>query len=210
MKILDFPQGSQEWLEARAGKVTASCVASVMAKIKTGEAADRRNYKYQIVSEILTGKPQGPTYISQAMQDGIDNEKFARAAYEMKKNLLIEQVGLVIHEKNERLAASPDGLVGKDGLIEIKCPLPATHISYLMAKTIPGDYQKQMQTQMLCCERVWNDFVSFCPSLPENLQLVIIRLIRDETAIKEIETETEKFLSEVDEIVKELRGVKNA
>src|SRR5690606_38503446 len=110
MKVIDFPQGSAEWLASRAGKVTASRISDVLAKIKSGEAAARKDYRAQIVAEILTGKPQESGFVNAEMQWGTENEPFARAAYEVARGILVDQVGLVLHPEIERAAASPDGL----------------------------------------------------------------------------------------------------
>jgi len=207
MKTLDFPQGSAEWLQSRAGKVTASRIADVMAKIKTGEAASRRDYKAQIVAEILTGKPQEDGFTNSAMQWGTEQEPFARSAYEVASDLMVDTVGLVLHPAIDRAAASPDGLAG-DGLLEIKCPKTATHLQYLLAGVAPAQYQMQMLWQMACTERAWCDFVSFDPRLPEDLQLLIVRFERDDKRIAEIETEVKLFLSEVDETIAKLKARK--
>lgn len=207
MKILDFPQGSEEWLQSRAGRVTASRIADVLAKIKTGEAAARRDYKAQIVAEILTGKPQESGFTNEAMQWGTATEPAARAAYEAISGTLVDTVGLVLHPAIDRAAASPDGLAG-DGLLEIKCPKTATHLQYLLAGVAPAQYQLQMLWQMACTERAWCDFVSFDPRLPEDLQLLIVRFERDDKRIAEIETEVKLFLSEVDETIEKLKARK--
>ena len=209
MKIIDFPQGSNEWLQQRAGKVTASCVSAVMAKIKTGEAAARRDYKAQLVAEILTGKPQGDDYINAEMQFGIDTEPLARAAYEAEEGEMVDQVGLVIHPRIDRAAASPDGLVGKSGLLEIKCPKVATHLTYLLDGVAPSKYQPQMLWQMACCEREWCDFVSFRPDLPDELQLFKVRFPRDDNRILEMEAEVTVFLGEVDQLIAKLNERKS-
>jgi hypothetical protein len=130
VKLLDFEQGSVEWLQARAGKVTASRISDVLASIKSGEAAARRDYKAQLVAEILLGAPQDDGYINAEMQWGLDNEELARSAYEVHTGTLVDQVGLVLHPTIERAGASPDGLVGIAPL-ELKCPKTATHLQYL-------------------------------------------------------------------------------
>lgn len=205
MKILDLPQGSEEWLSARAGKVTASRMADVMAKIKTGEAAARRDYKAQLVAEILTGKPQDAGYVNAEMQWGTDQEPFARAAYEVSRGVMVDQVGLVLHPSIERAAASPDGLTDDGGLIEVKCPKTATHLQYLIAGTVPAQYQPQMLWQMACTGREWCDFVSFDPRLPEHLQLFVVRFARDDNRIKEMQAEVVVLLTEVDAIIDKLK-----
>lgn len=204
MKIIDFPQGSAEWLASRAGRVTASRISDVTAKIKTGEAAARADYKAQIVAEILTGTPQGSTFTNAEMQWGTEQEPFARAAYEVAKGAMVDQCGLVLHPTIDRAAASPDGLVN-DGLLEIKCPKTATHLQYLLDGKAPAKYRNQMLWQMACTERAWCDFVSFDPRLPEDLQLFVVRFERDDEAIKAMEDEVLAFLSEVDDIIKRLR-----
>ena len=207
MNVLDFPQGSAEWLQSRAGRVTASRIGDVMAKIKTGEAAARKDYKAQIVAEILTGRPQESSFTNEAMQWGTATEPAARTAYEAISGTLVDTVGLVLHPAIDRAAASPDGLAG-DGLLEIKCPKTATHLQYLLAGVAPAQYQLQMLWQMACTERAWCDFVSFDPRLPEDLQLLIVRFERDDKRIAEIETEVRLFLSEVDETIAKLKARK--
>lgn len=205
MKILDFPQGSVEWRAARAGKVTASRMDDVIAKIKTGEAAARRDYRAQIVAELLTGVPQDSDYINAEMQWGIDQEPFARSAYEIATDTLVDQVGLVLHPSIERSAASPDGLVDTDGCLELKCPKTATHLQYLLDGIVPAKYQPQMYWQMACTERKWNEFISFDPRLPMKMRLFRARLNRDDAKIKELEREVISFLGDVDKMLETVR-----
>lgn len=209
MKILEFTQGTPEWLQARAGKVTASRICDVLSKIKSGEAAARRDYRAQICAEILTGKPQEDGFVSSAMQWGIETEQAARDAYEAAEGVLVDQVGLVLHPVIDRAAASPDGLAG-EGLLEIKCPKTATHLQYLIDGVAPKAYQPQMLWQMACTERPWCDFISFDPRLPEELQLFKVRFDRDEKRIREMETEVLTFLAEVDATLEGLRNRKTA
>jgi putative phage-type endonuclease len=207
VKIIDCVQGSPEWHTARAGKVTASCIADVMAKIKTGEAAARRDYRATIVSEILTGTAQGSTYQSTEMLWGTEQEPFARSAYEVATGTLVDQVGFVLHPSIERAGMSPDGLVGSSGLVEIKAPKTATHLQYLLDGSVPAQYQPQMLFQMACAEAEYCDFVSFDPRLSPELQLFVVRFNRDEKRIKEMEAEVEKFLAEVDSMLARLNGL---
>ena len=209
MRVIDFPQGSAEWHASRAGRVTASRIADVLARVKNGEAAARRDYRAQIVAEILTGRPQESGFINDEMRWGVEQESFARAAYEVATDTLVDKVGLVLHPEIDRAAASPDGLAG-DGLVEIKCPKTATHLEYLLAGEVPSKYRPQMLWQMACTERAWCDFVSFDPRLPQDLQLFKVRLERDDKAIKEMETEVRKFLQEVDEVIEKLNQRKAA
>ena len=170
----------------------------------TAESADRKNYRAQLVAEILTGEPQDSTFTNKAMEWGTEQEPFARGAYETRKGLMVDQVGMVIHPTIDRAAASPDGLVEFDGLVEIKCPNTATHLDYLLADVVPAKYQPQMLWQMACTGRDWCDFVSYDPRLPEHLQLFVKRLPKDDTRIKEMEAEVQTLLGEVEDIIKRL------
>lgn len=203
MNVVDFPQGSAEWLAARAGKVTASRIADVLAKIKTGEAAARRDYRAQLVAEILTGRPQEDGFQNAEMIWGTEQEPLARSAYELSRGVLVDMVGFVLHPTIERAGASPDGVVD-DGLVEIKCPKTATHIQYLLADEVPAKYEPQMAWQMACTGAAWVDFVSFDPRLPEKSQLFVKRLLRDQKRIAEMEAEAKVFLQDVDAIVRRL------
>lgn len=197
-------QRSEEWFQARLGKVTASRVADVLAKIKSGESASRRNYKIQLVSERLTGEKQ-ETYINQAMQDGIDREFYARERY-VQQHGEVEEVGFIQHPTLEA-GASPDGLVGDDGLIEIKCPLGTTHTETLMTQEVPSKYIPQIQFQLLCTGRKWCDFISYNPMFPEHLQLFVKRVDADPVYQKELEVEVSKFLDEVNDVINKLKEI---
>jgi putative phage-type endonuclease len=198
-------QRSEEWFQARLGLVTASRVADVLAKIKSGESASRRNYKIQLVSERLTGERQ-ETYINQAMQDGIDREQFARDRY-VQQFGDVEEVGFVKHPTLEA-GASPDGMVGDDGIIEIKCPMGSTHTETLMTQDIPSKYVPQVQFQLLVTGRKWCDFVSYNPMFPEHLQVFVKRIEADPVYQKELESEVKQFLEEVDTIINKLKEIK--
>jgi putative phage-type endonuclease len=201
-------QGTEEWFTIRIGKVTASRVADVIAKTKTGYSASRDNYMAQLVCERLTGQ-KGESFTNAAMQHGTETEPLARAAYEALKDVLVDEVGFVPHPTIEMAGASPDGLVGDDGLIEIKCPNTATHIDTLLSQTVPGKYNTQMQFQMACTGRQYCDFVSFDNRLPEELQLFVMRVPRDEVFIRLIEAEIVQFLAELDDKINKLMKVKN-
>ena len=201
-------QRSDDWFAARLGKVTASRIGDVMARTKTGYSASRANYMAQLVVERLTNRKE-ESYTNAAMQWGTDTEPLARSAYEVAKDVLVKEVGFIDHPTITMSGASPDGLVGEDGLIEIKCPNTATHIETVLNNTINGNYRLQMMWQMRCTNRKWCDFVSFDPRMPEELQLKIIRVDYDQAEVAQIESEVIKFLSEVDEKVKKLNEVKN-
>lgn len=196
-------QGSADWFEARRGKVTASRVADVIAKTKSGYSASRANYAAQLIAERLTGTV-AESFTNAAMQWGTDNEPDARLAYEFRHDVEVEQVAFIDHPTIAMSGASPDGLVGSVGLVEIKCPQTATHLETLRFGTVPDKYVTQMLWQMACTGAEWCDFVSFDPRLPENLRLWVKRFERDSARIAEIEAEVTAFLSEIDATVAEL------
>ena len=206
MRVLDLPQGSEAWLAARAGKVTASRINDVLSRSRDrkNEGSTRRNYKAQIIAERLSGRPQENGFQSKAMENGLELEPLARSAYEVAKGVLVDLVGFVLHPSIERSGASPDALVGTDGVLEIKAPFPATHIGYLLAGEVPTEYENQILWQLACTERAWVDFVSYCPAFPPHLQLFIARFNRDDARILEITAEVNVFLREVDEIIERL------
>ena len=190
-------QRTDAWFQARLGKVTASRVAELMAKTKSGEyAASRDNLMAQLVIERLTGQAQ-ELYSSPSMQWGTEQEPFARAAYEIATGNIVEECGFIPHPMIDNAGASPDGLVGDDGLVEIKCPNSATMIETLLTQKVPSKYITQMQMQMACTGRQWCDFVSFDPRLPVKAQLWVQRVPRNPEFIVKMETEIVKFLDEL-------------
>lgn len=198
-------QRSPEWFATRAGKVTASRIADLLAKTKTGWGASRKNYAAQLVAERLTGTVE-QSYCNAAMQWGTDNEPHAREAYCQHMLCSVDEIGFIDHPTIAMSGASPDGLIGADGLCEIKCPGTATHIETLLGGSVPDKYRLQMLWQMACAGRQYCDFVSFDPRLPETMRLFIQRVPRDDTAIAEIEREVVAFLGEVEETVTKLNA----
>lgn len=197
-------QRTEEWHLARLGKVTASRVADVLAKIKTGEAASRKNYKMELVVQRLTGQPQ-ESFTNAAMEWGTATEPQARMAYEAHTGLFVEEKGFIDHPTIEGFGCSPDGLVGDDGLIEIKCMNTANHVETVIEGKPPSRYIPQMQCQMAVTGRQWCDFVAFDPRLPEDLQLLVVRVDRDQEYIDQMEVEVKQFLGEVEEMVNKLK-----
>lgn len=197
-------QGSDEWLRIRLGKVTASRLADVLARTKSGPAASRDNYKAELVTEILTGKP-AERYSNAAMQHGTETEPFARAAYASRVFDEVTEIGFVQHPTILRAGASPDGLVGSDGLVEIKCPNTNTHIQTLLAEGVPEKYNAQIQWQLACTGRWWCDFVSFDNRLPEAMQIFVQRVERDDVYIATAEEAVRRFLIEVEQTVTQLK-----
>lgn len=196
-------QRTDEWFAARLGKATASRMADIMAKTKTGYGATRENYKVELALERIT-KMQAPGFTNAAMQWGIETEPEARSAYEAATGVFVTEVGLVDHPTIEMAGASPDGLVGDDGLIEIKCPESKQHLRNLATKKPDTKYAYQMQWQMACTGRAWCDFVSYDPRFPDHLQLMIVRVDRDDALIAEIEKEVRLFLDEVTKMVERI------
>ena len=190
-------QRTEEWYASRLGKVTASRVADIVAKTKTGYSASRAKYMGELLCERLTGS-RGDTYQNAAMVWGVNTEPQARVAYEASLGELVEEVGFIPHPTIEMAGASPDGLVGEEGLVEIKCPTTITHIDTLLSITVPQQYMTQMQWQMACTGRKWCDFVSYDPRLPENMQMFIHRVERDDKMIAELEGEVVKFIEEME------------
>jgi len=205
--MTEIVQGTDEWFAARLGKVTASRVADVIAKTKSGYSTSRDNYMAQLVCERLTNTKDAG-FSSAAMAWGTETEPLARAAYEAATDVLVDEVGFINHPTIDAAGASPDGLVGKFGLLEIKCPNTNTHIDTLLSQQVPGKYNTQMHWQMICTGRHWCDFVSFDPRLPSELQLFIKRVEYDSVYGAMLEKEVIKFLAELDEKIKKLNKLK--
>lgn len=190
-------QGSAEWFAARCGKVTASRVADVIAETKSGWGASRANYAAELIAERLTGV-SAPGFSNAAMMWGTDTEPQARAAYVFRTDCEVEEIGFVDHPRIAMTGASPDGLIGVDGMIEIKCPNTATHLDTLLSETVPSRYITQMQWQMACADRAWCDFASYDPRLPASMSLFVKRIPRDDALIGDMESKVIAFLAEID------------
>lgn len=197
-------QGSDEWKEARLGKVTASKIADVMAQGRSGQpSATRATYMGQLIAERLTGVP-AESFKSEAMEWGNETEAQARNAYAFMRDVDVQEVGFIAHPTIEDSGASPDGFSGEDGLVEIKCPNTATHIKTVLSGAAPAQYIKQMQWQMACTGRQWCDFISYDPRLPEHMQMVVVRVERDEELIADMETAVTAFLAEMTDTIEQL------
>jgi putative phage-type endonuclease len=200
MKIIDVEQGSAEWHAARCGRVTASRIADIVRKTKTGISKMRQTYAGELIAERLSGV-QESSFTSPAMQWGKETEAKARATYAFMHDAEVMKVGLVVHPKIDMAAASPDSLVGQDGMLEVKCPQSATHIATLLGAEIDPDYYKQMQWGLACTERQWCDFVSFDPRMPGHMALYTQRIVRDQALIDELTAAVIAFLGEVDKTI---------
>lgn len=204
LELFQLEQGSPLWIQARVGLTTASRCGDVIAMTKKGESADRRNYRTELICERLTGIPY-PQFVSREMQWGREQEAFARAAYEMQHDVLVETCGFVLHPGVAQFGASPDGLVGKVGMIQVKCPNTSTHLGWTMAGVVPVEHIPQMLGELACCpEREWSDFVSYDPRLPAHLQLFVRRFARDQKLIATLEAEVVHFNAEIEQVLASL------
>ncbi len=202
-------QRSQEWLAIKAGKVSGSGVKNIRAKVKSGEAAGRRNYRMKLVMERLLGRPLEDGYTNTYMDRGTEVEPIARAMYENYAEVLVDEIAWVPHPTIENFGVSPDGLVGTDGLVEIKVPSMPVHIGYwldAMDGKVPTDYTDQMLAQLACTGRQWCDFVSYDDRVVEDMQLVVVRYQPDRKEIEKLEKEVTEFLVEVNAEVQKIQA----
>ena len=200
----EIQQGTPEWFAQRLGKATASRIKDIVAKTKTGYSTSRDKYLTQLLLERLTGTV-AESYSNDAMSWGTEQEPFARAAYEAQKGVMVDQVAFINHPTIEMAGASPDGLVGDDGLVEIKCPMSHTHLESLLGG-LDDQYKVQVQWQMACTGRKWTDLCSFDPRFPADLQLVVKRFERDDAYIATLEKEVIKFLAELDDKLNKVKS----
>lgn len=207
MRIITASQGTDEWRAARLGVPSGSKFSSIMAK---GAGATRATYMKAIALERVTGVREAlkSTF---AMEQGTEREPFARAHYESITGALVEEIGFFMHD-TLTVGVSPDGLVDDKGMTEYKCPLPQTHQDYMRLDKgeCPSAYRWQVQGQLWIAEREWCDFASYNPDFPDNAQLIVRRVYRDDKAIKELETEVIKFLTEVEKEVSFIRRYKES
>ena len=207
-------QNTPEWMACRTGQVTASRVADLMAKTKSGYSASRDNYMAQLVCELVTGQRE-ESYSNASMAWGNEQEPFARAAYEAKANVLVDEVGFILHPTIAGCGASPDGLVGDSGLVEIKCPNTNTALEAWLKwsddkNPVTSKYNTQMQMQMACTSRKWCDYVIYDPRMPEKAQLLVVRVDRDDAFIAEMELEITRFIEELNKKVVKLKAAMEA
>jgi len=202
-------QRTEEWFASRLGRVTASRVADVIAKTKTGVSTSRQNYLTQLVTERLTGKKADGGYINQAMQDGIDREEAARSLYELKYGA-VKEVGFIDHPTISMSGASPDGIIADgEGVLEIKSPIETTHTTTLMTDKVPSKYIPQIQWQMAVTGARFAHFVSYNPNFPDNMVLFVKQVDRDDEYIKMLVDEIITFLKEVDNTIIKLKELKD-
>lgn len=207
MSHIQVDQRSPEWFVARCGSLGASQIADALARTKSGYGASRYNVMGLLIAERLTKVPQD-TYTNAAMQRGIEVEPEACDAYAFIRGVEVAGCGLFNHDEIQGTHASPDRLIGDDGLLEVKCPNTATHIETLLSGTIPGKYRAQMMWQMACSGRQWCDFVSYDNRMPGNLMLFVRRLERDDGYIAELEEGVRDFLDEMQRKIEKLNALK--
>lgn len=195
---MDVEQGTPEWFAARCGIPTASRFGDLLTpKLKL--SASSRGYMYELLAEYLTGKPK-PQFQNDAMMHGTLTQPEATEYYEVLKGVTVDPIGFALHD-SERFGASPDGLVGEDGQIEIKCPYQNGHMEVLLTGDVPAKHKPQIQGQLLVTGREWADFISYHPEMPGE----IIRVERDEAYIKALTDALEGFCDLLDENKAKLR-----
>ena len=197
MIVLDCAQRSDEWKTARLGRLNGSRAADMLATLKSGgEAASRRDLRTALVLERICGVSQENGYVNADMERGIQLEPDALAAYEAQTGSLVQPVGYCVHE-SLMCGVSPDGLVGDDGLVEVKCPRSANHLSYLKAQSVPKEHLPQLVHQLWITGRAWCDFCSFDERFPEPLRLFVARYQRNDIELATYEKVVRAFLDEV-------------
>lgn len=214
---IQVAQGSAEWFTMRLGVLGGSKIGDAVrkrkqrGKLKDGEEpkelpelAARKNLRDEMIYEIITGRTW-PHYVSEWMERGVELEDMARRGYQLEQDVKVEQMGFILHPRIKMAGASPDGLIGEEGMVEIKCPAENTHWRYIIDGVVPEEYRPQMFWQMACAERQWCDFLSYCPEFPKGLKLFTKRLERDEAIIMEMEEGGVKFLAEVEAAAEEVR-----
>jgi putative phage-type endonuclease len=205
-KFLNVNQGTAEWLEIRRGRITASRMADVVTELKRGgTSAGYRDYRLALVAERLTGQCE-ENYVSPYMDWGTEYEPMARAAYEVAFDVMVDRIGFAIHPEMDFAGASPDALVGTDGVLEIKAPKTTTHLAWRLAGAVPEEYVPQMLWEMECCERKWCDFVSFDPRLPDGIRLFCVRLDYNPELAATYRTKVTALNGEVEEMIAKLGG----
>jgi len=200
-------QTTAAWHENRLGKVTASRVFDIMPT-KTGKnPATRKKYMLELLAERITGV-ELDNYVSKAMEWGTQTEPLARSAYEAWTGNIVTEVGFINHPSIPSFGASPDGLVGEDGGIEIKCPTQTTHLEVMSAGKINPRYIYQMQTGMMCTGREFWDYVDYDPRMPEFAMYYCIRIKAVPLMFQQIEIEVRLFTEELDVMEAEIRSKK--
>lgn len=203
-------QGSLAWIAERLGKITASRIDDVLAKPRKGNgtSSTRDNYKAQLALERITGKMR-EEFQTRWMERGIEMEPLARVAYEDLRGVEVDAVGFIPHPSIANAGCSPDGFIGNEGQIQIKCPNAATHFKWLQSGGLPAEHRKQMAFELACTGRQWSDFVSYHPEMPDHLKVFVSRFNREAVYIAEIEQEVMRFDAEIQEMIRHLPSGKS-
>ncbi len=204
MRVHRIEQRTPAWLTLRAGKLTGSAAKDLLAKVKSGEAAARRDLRYKLVAERLSGCSQEDGYVNAAMQWGIDKEAEAVRMYESLTGAMVEPIGFCEHDTLP-VGTSPDGFVGDDGILSIKAPKTATHISYLRSGVEPPEHAPQNTHELWLTKRAWVDFFSYDPRLPEGLQVFLCRVTRTPAQLGAYDAEIHAFLGELEAELQAIR-----
>lgn len=200
MKIVTAAQGTQDWFNARVGCLTASRMSDALATTKTGESEKRKKLKYDLLAERLMGR-KVEVQQTAAMKWGIENEPIARSFYEAKRSVQVDVPGFILHDTVESYGCSPDGFVGDDGMIEIKCPQAATHMKYLLEpQAFLDDYIPQMACQLIICGRKWNDGISYHPHFGIDTRMLVVRYEPTDDELQNHFDKAVLFLKELDEL----------
>lgn len=200
MTIYDCEQGTPEWYQLRLGRVTASEFAAATAG---GQGKTRKNYMYRLISERMTGIREEDRFISKYMQWGTETEGRALAVYELEMGIDVSRVGFIAMD--EHIGCSPDGMVNDDGLVQVKCPSSRVHVEYMVCDKVPSSCMKQVQGEIMVCERDWSDFWSYDPR-NRIRSWFLKRANRDEKIIKELKDGLDKFVSEMLSLDNSLHG----
>jgi putative phage-type endonuclease len=196
-----IPVDTPEWLFARIGCLTGSRFADAVRRTKTGWAASRENLLFDLLAERLTGFAKDH-FVTEAMQWGLDNEKPACDLYEARSGILLQPAGFFPHPTIQFFGATPDRMIGTDGLLECKCPTTKTHLQYVIGGKVPAEYEPQMLAEMACSGRQWGEFISYDPRIPGDKQLFVVRFEPAPAKIKEAEEMAIEFLNELDRMFK--------
>ena len=208
MKIVPGEQLSGAWLQAHRGCVSGSYMKAVLDfTMKGAPGSTRTTYLKVKIAEMLTARVESDNYVSREMLDGLEREPAAKTAYQLEEDVLLEEVGFALHDGIPRFGGSLDGLVGDYGFVEIKCPKPGTHQAWIRSRAVPPQHLAQINSYFSISGRAWCDFVTFCPLVPKPMQVMTIRVPRDENAVAKIEAAVWKFNAEVDAAIEELRSI---
>ena len=200
-------QGSDEWVALRVGRITASRIVDVLDYLKKGgEGASRTGYRWELAAERLTGLArENSAAYAKRVKWGVENESSARGAYELHSGVMVDRIGFITHPDMDYAGGSPDALVPRNGVLEIKCPDTITHLKWMEAGVVPEEHEPQCMFNIACAEADWCDFMSYDPRLPEDLRRFIVRLPRDEKRIAHIEREVKVFHESIEDLIDQLR-----